>query len=743
MAFAYIQEDDLYTTFEDAKKFMLPLHQPFEEFERIARNKPHPGIDKSLPKVTDGTLAGLISEQPKRIIQQIPTGTIVSDDEWLQIVAEYILTHEILPNAEQVADVIQKCWAATTKALTYGSQPAYVQFINRGEYFGTDFTLPYIKDVLLEPGKLSDRESNVMFLRTWWTKNQIDAVIYKEQYLAGKAKGRKETYESGWDLEALAKLKEEGMGQKDANQQTPTEKGKLLNSGFFEIVHCFQRGIGAEFYSFSPKTKTVVRRKTNKDPRGVIPIHFLYANIDLSNPLGRGSVELSGGMQNLLDFEVQTYQFMSALLMNPPIEKRGTYNKSVLKYLPAAVWDLGTNPESSATPIKFETASLVNFPKNYGLIKSQILNLNQSSDTSVSSDSGNPGFSKTPQGVQANQLRLGVSDNYMRKQFESWFGEMDETMLNLWFAERAGTQMLTVDNDTADKLRVVKPDSVNKNNQIRVEYDSETPAMRFKVDASSSKEEDNKEQLDGLQELIQEVGGNPTVGYYLGKDGYKLSVGEAYRELFSRFGIKDLDKIITNMTDEEKAEAQQAPFPIIDKPVVRINYSDLPPAAQVGALADAGIQIQAQDALQPNVEQQAKATPAPQQDDLSNHPVVKVMDSLQIKFTDLDPTAQQSVLATLGIQSDGQTASVVDTSLKQTQQQLDAAKISQQATDSANDHGVAVAQTAIKAAELSHKADVADTNAQQSDAQLADQQQARKDAAQLAKTKPVGATSAK
>jgi len=319
--FEFIKPEDLYQTYSDAKTFMIPLHEPFDEFERIARNKPHPGIAKNLPKVTDGTLAALIQEQPKRIIQQIPTGKVKSDSEWLDIMAGWVLEHEILPNANQVAALIQKAWALTSKTLTYGSQPAFVQFVNRGEYFGTDFTLPYIKDVFLEPGKLSDRDSNVIFLRSWWTKNQVESVIAKEKMLAKSAKKRGEDYETGWDIAKLEQLK--GMsGQKDENSMTPNERNKQLNAGFIEIVHCFQRGIGNTFYSFSPllgDKDNIIRTRKNKDPRGVIPIHFMYANVDLSNPLGRGSVELSGGMQNLLDSQVQSFQYMQALLMNPPI----------------------------------------------------------------------------------------------------------------------------------------------------------------------------------------------------------------------------------------------------------------------------------------------------------------------------------------------------------------------------------------------------------------------------------------
>ena len=135
-------------------------------------------------------------------------------------------------------------------------------------------------------------------------------------------------------------------------------------------------------------------------------------------------------------------------MMNPPVEKRGNFSKSTIVYEPQAIWDMGADPNNSVTPVKLETASLSSFPQNYGLVKSQILNLNSSTDTSVSSEAGNPGFSKTPQGVKTQEARLGVSDNYMQRQFESTFEEIMETAINLYFAERSGTQLLAPNSIT-------------------------------------------------------------------------------------------------------------------------------------------------------------------------------------------------------------------------------------------------------------------------------------------------------
>ncbi len=613
MAYNFIDETNIHDKFKDAKAFMEPLFKPFDEFERIARNKPHPGIAKELPKVTDGTLSALIQEQPKRIIQQIPTGKVKSDNEWLDIVGGYIFEKEILPNANMHASLIQKCWALTSKALTYGAQPVFVQFVNRDDYFGTDFTLPYVKDVYLEPGKLSDRDSNVIFLRAYYQPSDIDCIIEKEERLAKLAKKRGEKYESTWDLGVLEKAKEETK-KKDATQLTPNEQNQDKTSSVIEIVHVFQRGVGSTFYSFCPDLEdgeNIVRRKINKDPRGAIPIHYMYANIDLSNPLGRGSVELSGGMQNLLDSEVQSYQYMRALLMNPPLEVRGNISSSILKYRPKAVWKLGTDPNASVKPVELSTSSLESFPTNYGLIKSQILNLNAGSDTSISADVGNPGFSKTPAGVDAMEQRLGVSDNYMRKQFESTFEDIAETMINLYFAERSGVQELQLDDDTALKIRKIQPDAISEDGIIMVDYDTETEKLKFEVDASTSSLKDDAAERDRLLELLD------LSQKYPDSLGQIIDVKELSNRIVVLTGVEDPEKIVPSPDDVDEYGN-----PIQDK-----QQDKMTPEMVMQMIQQA-----LQESQAPNMKLEA-------------------MKAIGLKFSDLPEDAKQQVLADFGITS--------------------------------------------------------------------------------------------
>jgi hypothetical protein len=693
--FEYVKENDLYPQFEAAKKAAMPRHEPFDEFERIARNEPFSSIPKGMPRVTDGTLAALIQEQPKRVIQRVPTGVVEGADEWLNIFATYVLNHIILPNCNQVAALIQKSWGLTSKSLTYGSQPVLVQTVKRGDYFGPDFTLPYIKDVFLEPGKLSARDSNVIWVRAWFRPSDIEYIIAKERKLRkrSQSRGDKDVYESNWDIPNLKKALKTASA-KDAQAETPSERGRNINDGFIQLVTCLQNGVNATFYTFcpdNPKNEQTVRRKVNKDPRGKIPLPWMYSNLDFSNPYGRGAVEVSGGMQNLLDSEVQSYQYMRSLMINPPIVIKGNVPSSVLKYAPAAQWRLGADPGADAQPAKLETATLQQFPQNYGLIKSQILNLNSSTDTSVSAEAGNPGFSKTDAGVKAQDMKLGISDNYMRKQFEDCFEEICETMINLYFADRNGKEEIQVDEETADKLRDIDQSIVSKDNKVRINFDTETPKLNFQVDAGSSEEEDDKDAIAGLQQLLADASKDPALPMQFAQAGKKFDIAEVYQQLFERYKIVNLDKIIEELpkvTDENGNE-------VTDPQAVQQLMQQLAPP-------------------DPNQQQEQ-----PQED--QEHPLIKLMTSLNIKFTDLPEDSKHTLLETLGFPSE---------ELSPTQQGLntDQAKV-----DSA--HAKAMADTAMQHHQMENQNAQADLERQHQASQTEATNQAK---AAQAGAKPTG-----
>lgn len=611
-----LEPDVLNKDFTQAHTGMKTFWDPFYEYERIARNRPHPKVVAAkLPTVTDGTLAGIIIAQPKRVVQRLPTGGLMSVDQpELAEIADFIWNNEIIPHATTNGDMLLKSWIMMSKALTYGMQFSYQFFRNYGDGFASDFKIPYIKDLIMERGKVYGPDCNILYLRQWYTPGDIKRIIDKEVKLTTKSKNRKDEqqYESAWDIPKLKKLLEEAK-PKDPDALTPAESEKSPEAKFIQLVHALEQGTGNIFYTFSPdlpdgegKNGNIVRQRPNKNPTGKMPISFLYADIDLSNPLGRGHVELSGAMQNMIDSEVQSYQLLQKIMLNPPVMKWGdNIRGATVKYKPNAVWDMGNDPSSKIEVVDINNEAIANFANNYGLMKSQILALTHNNESAVSANSGNT-QSKTSAGVNQAQSVIGFDDNYMRRQFGYWFEDNAENMLNIHFAESDGkTEIELTQNFLDEQMPKMEqtPDQVKidpEKKQAIVDYSEIKTKLRFRVDPTTAEDEDSETQLTNLKELLADTGANPYIYYYMLNDGYQLKLGEAYRDMFKRLGVEGIDKIVVKLPDDGSAQTEQlrgVMNPLYDKPSVSVPYIALPPSGQIQAAANAGITLTLDDVM--------------------------------------------------------------------------------------------------------------------------------------------------
>jgi hypothetical protein len=606
----FIDKSTAYEAYTESLRWFTPYFQPIDELERIARNRPSDRIGKELPRITDGTMAAIVQEQPKRIIQQVATGKVECESYPIHATIADI-THRkiIIPSYCRMGDALQKQWNMLGKSMTYGRSTSYTFFTETNGNLHVDFIIPYVKDVLTEKGKVFAPDSNISFMRAWYQKRDITAIINREKWLEDHIKG----YKTPWDLEALASFAEAGSSAKPADLQTAAEKEKGGDAGGYEMIHAFQKGIGAEFYSFAPRHKDgqALRSKVNKDPRGFIPLDHLYCNIDLSNPLGRGQVELSGGIQNLIDQQMQMFQFMSTLEMGPPLQVYGKVKKNTIKFRPNAIWDMGTDPTNKVIPYEVNNQAMANFPNNYGLLKSQIFNLNSSQDHSISAESGNVAQSKTQAGVNAAEARLGVSDNYLRKQFEAWFGCQSETAVNVQFAEITQDDKVTL---TADELEeIVKMPGIDKyldGKTLTIPYkEVKDYVFKFYTDASSSEVKEDAENKDKLIEIygMMQTDPDPEV--------------QAARK-----------KVLKLAIDEIGAEGTDGLFPSLDKTEA---------GQQQMQMTMQNMMPQIQQMVQQMIEQSQAQKPQPD-------PMIELIKALGIKLADFPETGRQKVFDILG-----------------------------------------------------------------------------------------------
>lgn len=514
MAYQYLTKDNIFDRYTAAAKYTDDLTTPFQEFERIARNRPSDKIDPNYPKTTDGTTASIIRKTPRRVVQQLPTGRVENDsDDWLSVVSDFILRNKILLYANEEYDLIQKCWSVIEGALSFGAAATYTPFLNHDGYFCPDVTTIYWGDLKLQPGKKSINACKYKFVRSWWQPEDIEDLIEREKKLKKSAKQRGEEYESTWDLKELERVKN-AKTPKDDPSKTPAERDRNVNQTGVELITGFQEGVKAPFITFHQGKKAVVRTEVNKDPRGKDPIDAMYGDIDGSNPWGRGIIELVGGLQNLIDADMQMYQYNRALMLAPPLIQYGNVNN--VRFVPNAVMK-AADPNSKIEALTIDTTAVANYPALYQLQQSQLFNLVQSPQSTNSTSDAALGQGKTPTALNQQAATVSIDDNYVRKMFEAWFEDWAETAINIYFAKRSGIEELQLDEDTIEALQNLADEGkfdmsmVSEDGKIRIDYDSATPALKFRVDASTSKMKDDQDQLNGLGLLKDALDGSQTL----------------------------------------------------------------------------------------------------------------------------------------------------------------------------------------------------------------------------------------
>jgi hypothetical protein len=601
LAYNYLEADNLADALNDSEEYMRGYYEPIPELQRITRGRPGK-IPAGKPRVTDGTLAGIRRETPKQIIQQLPTGkVIIRNNTEMQDTANAVLTDVILANANSGGTPYAKAKRAIKQTIDVGSAWAECFYNRRGDVFHADYRIKYYRDVLFEKGKVSEFDTNYMLVIDWMTEGDIKAIIWQE-------KQRKVT-KSEYDLKALQELLDKGPSDKDENNKTPADLKANSANGYFKLVRFMQIGVDATFYTYAPTIKKVVKTCTNKDPRGIIPVHGLVPEDDDDNPLGEPLAAISAGKQNLLDFDMQMYQYGQGMGYSPTIKKWGNTPDSKIKISPDNVIGMNGNKQTDDfETVDIGTSATANFANNYGLIKSQILNeMGRRTDTSISATSGNPGFSKTSAGVKDGRAVTDVSDNDLNKSYELWQGRVFETLLNIHFAESQGTKEIDLEPDT---MKRYKFDTAPK-----VDYSKDFGKIKFVVDASTSKAADNDAETTKLTALLE------IKAKYQGQADDKFML--MYNQIVKNAGVDDPEKLL--YTDEEIQGAMAM-------------------RQEQAQMAHETAKLQLQQAMNP------PQAPAPVQ--AAPPPPKSLGESVAWKPGDLKPSERAQALQQVGIEAD-------------------------------------------------------------------------------------------
>lgn len=564
-------KDEIYDLYKESQDESKIWRKDYQEYERLADNELMDGLDENLPEVNDGSLAAALFKLPKRIVNSkltVKFKALDRDEAWVSELANIVWEKQIVPNANSQAPFYRKLKDAVRKAAIYGSVAFITLLVERGDYTGADFIVSnQPQDVKLEPGKVSDSDSDIIFWDVYFSKLQVRNMIERAKEEQAEAKESGEDGYNKWFIPVLEKAlddnaQDEREGTEDNN--VFNENGGARPKGIkFFITQ--QRGVDSPFCMYYRNKNNPAREWSNPDPTGDIGIHMLYCYQDLINPYGIGIVKLAGGTQNVLDYMRQADVLATQIGLRPPIAISGdTTNTDFdsMVYEQDAQWYVGN---AQVERQEISTQIYQELPNRTQMYKSSLNNLIPMGDTSVSAEAGDPLQSKTPAGVKLAAANLSIDDEDFKDNFYQTFTALARNMVNTHFANMQGSDIMKLSDEDRDRLMKAGLEfPVDENgqptNELEVIWDESRASFEAEVEAESDKTTDEAQRLEGLTNVWNMIT-NPqsmqliATGQPLMLGTKKLDPGELAGEIISL--STDNDKILTDVDPEEQAMAEE------------------------------------------------------------------------------------------------------------------------------------------------------------------------------------------
>lgn len=562
----YLSTEEVISQYDDVVKRAREWFAPFDRYERLAGNKISKSISRNMPRVNDGSLAASLIETPMQVLPNMQSGKFTSEnlkDKWVNELVNLIWKNKIVPNANTQATFFDKEQIALYRALKYGAQPRYNFYVSTEKYTGSDWSLPYVKNVKLEPGKFSVDDCNYVYMDVYYTKQDLKRMIGQIEADTKKAKADGTKLDTSWNIKSLKDLVNLALSDKEIEEQNINEREKHVQASGIKITACFQRGIGAPFLMFSKHlgVDKPIREWKNPDPTGDLPITMQYCFENLETPYGIGRVELAGPTQEVLDYMTQAHVLATQIGLQPVKKVKGPIdglNLNSITHRPDGLWIVGN---ADVEVVQNTTGVYAQFPANFGLYKAQLQNLQGRTDGSVSSQSGDPGFSKTQAGVQMQETRTNAQDNYLRNKSDTASAKMAEKMMNVHLAMSEGADIIDVAEEDVERLYNAgffdddpETTEVPSIDDVPFQYEQLQDTFKFKYDPRPEADEDEKERW---LELVDIATSNPNLIPALEQSGWRFNLGEAFKRVIGASGAQDWEKVLTPITAEEQAMAQQ------------------------------------------------------------------------------------------------------------------------------------------------------------------------------------------
>lgn len=597
---------ELVEKLDDSQDFMDKVTNGFlERNERIFYRKPSVTTTGQMEyaELVDNTLASYLEKMPKNVIQKLPTFTVDAHtrSKAEDLVYEFIAKKIILRTGSSKGyGLLQKHWIAMRNAATFGACAAYLPFLNDHGEYTVGFEPIYWGDLYPEAYANNLNSANYVQFRNLKTKGDIEKILA----------GLDDEQGGTWSKKGLQTVLDYGTGQNSGKDTTnyKVQMEGLPNNMYELFVYVDERWVITYHYA----SQTILRTVPNLSGRARVV--GLYSDFDGSSIMGRSMVDLAYGVQQTLTSLLRNFVYTADYNTDPAKFVKGVNLDEDRFNLEKGNTMFLNDEDGDVTLLPIDTTTLQNFPDLYSLLKTVLLtSLPSSSDSSISAGVGDPTYSKTQAGVNSQNEKADVENNYYRKNYEQFFELTLENQINVYIAEvRAIAEqndalpLIKLDEEYANLIREVDPNFINERNEVRLDL-SDVKNVNISVDFESTRELAKEEDLKRLNTFMtgffEAAKSDPSMSKVM-RSVMPLLMEEMTKSsnLENSAKIAEVMKEALAQAQEEEKQAmameqEQKAMDNVKAPTVNIAFKDLPAAGKIQAAAKYGIDLTADDVM--------------------------------------------------------------------------------------------------------------------------------------------------
>lgn len=553
--------DQILSRRQSAEDYLKIKRVGWDVAEELFHNQLNDLISSSTKSnVFDPKLSTLTIERSQRVMAQLPTGKvkgISTNDVGDAMLKNLLLDKYVLPNANSQFDFLTKMRMVDMYSNVYGNFFSLIDWnVGRNGYVGPDLWLLNIRDVFPQVGAVSLDDSDFVIVRTWKPLSYFEGLKKNDGYknidkIVTKLKDNSGSKQSRND-------EEESRREQKEYPAANTNRG----DGYFEVLSMFERD---RWVDFSVDADMEFRDHANPHDDDDLPVKCKYSIPLLDDFMGFSDFERGGSMQKTINSVWNLYLDGVGMSIFPPIllNKDNIASPSSIQYTKAAKWLVRNQINNAAQAMNLSPKGIAEFNNVYRTATASLLNLFGTTDTTVTGET-DPGYGKTPQALQQQAQRENTRDNADRFFMEQYLGQVMKKFCNLLSKKQTGHITLRMFPKELEQIARSYPEIKDSYNQKTGELSvpkGKSTLYDYEIVSGSTYATDQKAEQQNITLLIQMFKewntpqGNMLV-QALKQEGFEFKFGELFKRMISRGGIQDWDKILIEMTDDEKADMQ-------------------------------------------------------------------------------------------------------------------------------------------------------------------------------------------